>query len=78
MRAPTTTNKNPIQISRRHNGGLQIVQGKSYIMLSRREVGELMEYMHELLGDDYPERVEDFEGTVDEALPNKIQGTRQE
>lgn len=55
---PTTTRKNPVQISRRHNGGLQIEQGRSYIMLSRREVGELVSCIKEIIGDDCPERAD--------------------
>lgn len=61
----TTTYKNPIRLQKRINGGVQIIQGKSYIMLSRREVSELRASLDELIDDDYPERVDEIESTVD-------------
>lgn len=44
----------PVQISRRTGGGAQIVQGRSYIMLSRQELDDLIVDLIHLHG--LPER----------------------
>jgi hypothetical protein len=50
----------PIQLSRRQGGGGQIVQGRSYIMLSKQELDDLicdLIHMHGM-----PERAEKMAG----------------
>ena len=43
-------------------------------MLSRREVGELVDCMQELIGADYPERVDDnIEASMGQAQSNRVQ-----
>lgn len=46
----------PIHLSRRDAGGAQIVQGRSYIMLSRQELDDLIVDLIHMHG--VPERVE--------------------
>jgi len=48
--------KTPVQLSRRGDGGAQIVQGRSYIMLSRDELDDLIVDLIHLHG--VPKRVE--------------------
>lgn len=48
------TGRNPVQIARRRAGGLQVMQGSSYILLSADEARELIEALQELLDEDGP------------------------
>ncbi|NIH95709.1 hypothetical protein FHU31_002665 [Mycolicibacterium fluoranthenivorans] len=46
----------PIHLSRRANGGVQIVQGRSYVMLSKNELDDLITDLIHLHG--LPKRAE--------------------
>lgn len=50
----TTTRSNPVQVARRRAGGAQVIQGRSYVMLSHDEVKELIVALQELIDEDCP------------------------
>lgn len=45
---------NPVQLSKRRDGGLHIKQGRSFILLRRDEAIQLIADMQELISDDCP------------------------
>ncbi|BBY82293.1 hypothetical protein MPUL_34510 [Mycolicibacterium pulveris] len=49
---------NPIRLSKRQNGGVHIIQGKSFVLLDRDEALKLIADMQNLISADSPPRAE--------------------
>lgn len=49
---------NPVRVSRRRGGGAHVSQGRSFILLNRGELLDLIDNLTNVAHDDCPERAE--------------------